>query len=145
MTGSYKAHKIGDMIIHGTDQDFPKSPSEALSVRYKDRIEKELRNMRKTKYKREIDPIRNRFDRMKSYCLKNKIDWRVDFRDYERLWETAPEVFSEEKGRMIPAIEATNRRSGVRATRIDQNQRFVDITNLVLKQGSVIIHGPLSP
>lgn len=138
-------HKIGKFTILGTDQDFPKPSSEPLSVAYNEKLERKRWHGRKTKYKTEINPIRNRFDRMKSYCLSRKIDWRVDWRDYERLWETAPEVFSKEKGRMVPAKEHCDRKSAVRACRKNQTDDYVALDNLVLKHGSVIIHGPLSP
>ena len=129
MSANVKLYKIGDIVIHGTDQDFRKSPVEKLSVRYRDKLDRVRYHDRKTRYKKRVNPLRNRFDRMKSYCLGNKIDWRVDWRDYKRLWETAPEVFSEELGRMVPAKDYCDRK--------------VAVDNLVLKQGSKIIWGPL--
>ena len=133
-------HKVGEFTILGTDQDFPKSSSEALSVRFSEDLEKERRIVRRNDAKRQIDPIRNRFDRMKSYCWSRKIPWDVDWWDYKRLWETAPDVFDPERGEMVPAVEYCDRRGKLRACREKLGQKYVDETNLVLKLGNKIHH-----
>lgn len=135
-----RAVKVGDRRILGTDQDFPKSPVEVLSVAYNDKMELHKRRKRKAWFKGGKSTLRNRFDRMKSYHFKRGVDWRLDYEDYRRLWETAPEVFDKESGRMVHPLHFADRRGKVRACRINQLDRVVDYNNICLKHKGKIIH-----
>lgn len=145
LEGAVVKFKVGQLEILGTEGDFRESPSEVLSGGFRKSIEKKNRVDRRLGAKREIDVLRNRFDRMKSYCNKAGIDWRIDYWDYCRLWETAPDIYDPEKGREVPAIEYSDRKSKLRACRVNPRDRFVDRSNLCLKIRGRIFHGPLRP
>lgn len=142
---SVRRFKVGDMEILGTDQDFRESPVEKVSVGYEASMEKSKRKSRKYRANNPIDVLRNRFDRMKSYCMNNGVDWRLDYYDYCRLWETAPDIYDPSKGREVPAIEYSDRRSKLRATRVNPRDTYVDISNFCLKLKGRIFYGPLRP
>ena len=138
--GSVSVTEIGGRRILGTDQDFPKSPAEAVSVAYNEKMELHKRSGRRHWNKTGKTTLRNRFDRMKSYHFKRGVDWRLDFEDYKRLWETAPQIFDRESGRMVTPLHFADRRGKVRACRINQLDRVIDHNNICLKHKGKIIH-----
>jgi len=84
--------------------------------------------------------MRNRFDRMKSYYFKNGLDWNLDFDDFIRLWETAPEIWDEDKRVFVPAKEYADRRGKLRVARKHSLDKYISYDNACLKLKSTIFH-----
>jgi len=72
-----KLYKIGGMNILGTTDDFRESPVEAVSGGFEAIMERNARGIRRRRAKNPIEPMRNRFDRMKSYYFKRGMDWNL--------------------------------------------------------------------
>jgi len=137
---SKKAHRMGDMVILGTDQDFRKSPLEVVSGGFERTMERIARSGRRYKTNKAIDPMKNRFDRMKSYYFKKGMDWDLDFDDFLRLWETAPEIWDEDKRVFVPAKEYADRRGKLRVARKHSLGKYISYDNACLKLKSTIFH-----
>ena len=141
---SKKAYKVGDMTILGTTDDFRESPVEAVSGGFEAIMERNARGIRRRRAKNPIEPMRNRFDRMKSYYFKRGMDWNLDFDDFLRLWETAPDIWDEDKRVFVPAKEYADRRGKLRVARKRSLDRYISYENACLKLRGVIFHS-LSP
>ena len=140
MKASVKVHKIGDMTILGTDQDFRESPLEAVSGGFEGIMDRRRRRDRKYAARKVVDPMKNRIDRMKSYYFKRGMDWNLDYDDFLRLWETAPSIYDPEKGEVVPAIEYSNRKSRLRLARKRQLDRYINYENACLKLKNRVYH-----
>ena len=135
-----KLYKIGGMNILGTDDDFRKSTVEAVSGGFEAALDNKNRQARKYRAKHPIERMRNRFDRMKSYYFKNGLDWNLDFDDFIRLWETAPDIWDEDKGEFVNAKDFADRRGKLRVARKRSLDKYIDYSNECLKYRGTIHH-----
>lgn len=132
--------KIGEREVLGTSEDFRESPAEALKLEFEEKMERKRARQRRERAMDPVPTLKNRYDRMKSYCTSNGIDWRISFEDYCRLWEEAPRIYDPDRGMTVDAVEYADRKCKIRATRRNLTDKFVSKENLVLKLSGKIYH-----